>query len=310
MADDSANDCTLMTAWTLGWNSDIPPSMPTNRRDEVDPLAGLYDPDGRIRAPAEVGTLSRFAEVRLIGEDLVFGGEGRSVTPTEAVALKLARLRDEDGDAPLISYAKRWGPMGFCRHGYPPRACGLDGCGPRLWFNRDQWQEGEVCEPLSAWRREAALARALLSAASQLREGEKVNLLERDHKQLLKRFPGFGFSSDSSTKDHRQTLGCLVTAWLDWGDVRPMTYWGEGRPGFHLTGNTLYAAIGVYIAFATLGGGIYICYACRKPHVRDRRPRASERIFCPACGRRAARRYAKKDYRKRKAHRNEDRVRT
>ena len=99
-------------------------------------------------------------------------------------------------------------------------------------------------------------------------------------------------------------LGVAVDEWLWLTGARMRISWLlPDRPGELLFGGDegLLGEIGVQLALAiTRADNLSMCADCGRPFAPPRRSATGRRAFCPACGTKAARRHASRDYRARK----------
>jgi hypothetical protein len=240
-------------------------------------------------------------------------------------------------------FAKRWGMLGLCQHDLPaghnpfpyppPRAMGIGNA--VLSFLRAEnisldrrvagaigMLEGssgsslgspcfpESQEALQTWQQFAVEAQAMLRIAGRLHRGQLP--LPEDWAAVYARSgreaPWWDRSDrpeSPAVRFERWKLAEVVTEWLRLGNVRPQFEW-EGRSiRMVLTGQGLFGAIARELAFATgRAEGLASCHECGTFFIPDRKPVTGRRSFCFDCGRRAAQKYAARDYRKQKAARS------
>jgi hypothetical protein len=207
-------------------------------------------------------------------------GEGE----VAATAGCLDAILDLPGAPPegVLAYARTWGPLGLCKHGYP--AGHRPECESR-WL-RDSMTGATLCEPLGVWYAVAFSARHLLEAAVRF-------LL---HEPLVRFFdvrkPGWQAPAPTTPDQllwQRATLAHAINQWLDETGVRPRVMWHpEDQPRGDLAQPTLASTIAVQLAAAVLSpGGVRRCpgEGCGKPFTpQAHQPlNGKRRAYCPAC---------------------------
>lgn len=189
---------------------------------------------------------------------------------------------------------------------------GVRPCGPM----RTRGLAGARREPVARWHHFAAQARSIHAAAGALLSGRRV--ADSGWQVMKEVFPAGWVLPDQeaaqaaalhehplpvaaghvdrevqpvsrqrrmedANEKERRLLTFAVQRWLDWGDVRPVVRWNG--PGGTLTfgGSSLFGALALQLALTTTKvGGFFLCSACRRAYVPERRPRG-ERHFCAEC---------------------------
>lgn len=185
----------------------------------------------------------------------------------------------------LLAFARRYGPLGFCRHGLYHRH--------RSPWHR--WTVGvepvetiEPCqplqpEPLSRWWDFAARLRSFVrlgQAVSSGRAGEAADWAVVGH-ELGESEPGLVVA---------EVLG---QSWLDQAGFSPRLLWKGGTLGIepmaHQAG--LFGTLMKHAVFAaSKTSGFFVCSGCGTPYPRrGRRPKPGQGNFCPNCRKRDVR---------------------
>lgn len=197
--------------------------------------------------------------------------------------------------------------------------------GPPNWHVAAE--EPEVAhgwEPLERWRYFAGYARMILDVAVKLHRSEHVPFKTWSDYELWY-WPGPGEEDGGVVtigdivegigltwrwEDPRRHFAEHVNAWLRLGGVVPHLDWGYSVAEPRLS---LRSPVGVLPPYGNLFGALAVqlmlavariddlafCHSCHLPYVPPRRPTPGRRSFCPACGKRAARRAAASDFRQR-----------
>ncbi len=204
-------------------------------------------------------------------------------------------------DAKFLRFARQYGPLWICHHGYAwahtqGRKRGTGRC------YRRAIEEGELREPLAAWRRYASRASAILSIAARLRE--KLPVPEKAWERLSAN-PMVGEKRDSwifrnPVQSARQTVQNAVNEWLYQCEVRPFLWWNDEAPAFDLS-SSLLGAIGIQLMSALMRREHFqSCHACGQLYAPKRRPRKGENNYCEECGKKARNRIAQQRLREKK----------
>ncbi len=277
----------------------------------IDPAARrrayLLPPQGRRRPRA----------LRLDGDLLVYrpgtATAGEAIDYTGALGAFL-RMKDADG---VLKFAQRYGPLALCAHGVPAThnptiddPVGIDrglGCRPVRRTADDG--EDEYTEPVAAWLRLAAQARAILDVAASLHHNRRPDA--RSWRLAM------GYSEDGTgataapptpidpgrLADCRDWLSVRISWWLLFDPPRPAFHWRKPRPDVVLVCGT-FGHIALQLAAACAGtADLMRCDGCRQPYIREgRRAQAGRRNYCPDCRDSGApQRDAKADFRQRQA---------
>lgn len=267
-------------------------------------LAGFTRETGIVGRPLKSGLLHVPAEIRLNGERLVWASSSHTeVAVSDLMFDQFLNLSDADSDS-IFRYAKRWGPIGFCKHNLPSthnlgwatenKIVGF--CDPRGWPDR-------CWELIFLWRKFSRQARAMLNIGARLREGKPG--VEEDWK-LFDRWE-YTELGESVWKwrlpPQRAFLSREINTWLLLGDVGVGLTLRKDDYSFSLQYHPqlgLFGALACQLALAiTRAEGLAICSACGRAYAPPRKPNPDLRNYCRSCGRRAAMRDASRDYRRR-----------
>lgn len=241
-------------------------------------------------------TWSAPPEVELDGQWLLFRYPVRTLRHGRR-ALQFRRVRASAGlltefvtldEAPaerILAYARRHGPLGFCRHGDPSHRARPEGCAPAIATGQPALREA-----LQWWRTLASHARALLSAAAQLFKGRVDDLT------LARLNPGLVLSPPRLLRAARRDPASFVAygmeLWLRFFQVRPRAIYNRRRKRFEVRiggSSALPGALALQIMLAlTRWSGIAVCSSCGKLFAPSRRPNPNRNAYCDACGIRAA----------------------
>lgn len=245
------------------------------------------------------------------------------ITPSKGMLEEFVALADADENK-YLEYACRWGVLDLCKdhhtvtnHNYNcepivPYRMAVFGTTdkPAKEHRKKLLSEGE---PISAWRDYARFAKALLNIAARLHEGELGS--DEDWETLHFDEAGFlGWNHAERRKDkdfpdlHSYEKSLVVdgvnTYWLGSGGVQPRIYWKASRPTITFECPKPYGkmfanlAILLMMAISQLDS-VAICSACGQSYKPQRRPKSSQRRYCPNC-KKIAWRDASADYRRRK----------
>ncbi len=239
----------------------------------------------------------------------------------------------------VVEFARRWGPLGSCRHRkpaahYPPCRCTPLGTNPPHGRALQPW------EPLEAWRRYSRQLRALLLVAARLLNGQAgdaqdwsvISSAEPGQSLEIDEYPGVVYDeltlpppsdrvglpalSDQAGRlqAERYEIGLALDVWLRYGAIRVEGGWWEPMvtADVWLRYGGLAGVLAVQLAAALKSPkGLFICTACRTPFTPAPgryRPRRNQRAWCNECGRQAQwrdyqqRRYATVKQRKEGQH--------
>ncbi len=231
----------------------------------------------------------------------------RHVLPGTNMLRAFANLVDAPPER-VLAFARRWGPLGCCRHGLPS-SHSLD-CAPCGWDGQGGW------EPLARWDFFTRRAQAVLFVASRMRDGSTGSIQELQPlafdlaKVLLA--AGRLESKKVCPPDWWALVIGVVNQWIEDGGVRPRLLLsgdvGKVRPRLVLTPTwrfpepefSLFGALGMQLAFAVAGErGLAFCSTCCAWFEPGRQLRAGVRHYCPDCARRGKWRSASAAYRAR-----------
>lgn len=295
-----------------------------------------------LTTAVELSTWTLPGEILVEGDLLWWRGhrEAKSATANQSRLLgQFVRLANGD-DAAIASFARRWGVLDLCGHGYPRShassvaASELNGrlmpvrsCIVATAIRAEGWRS----EPLERWRSLAGQAGAMLQIAQGLRLGRPVQgdvwaplqelftldpvILGRD----VFRPPEARTWRPVATDDLPLTgrvggirvkyrssegpaLGYAVRRWLELGGVRVHFDWMGDRGKVSFGGTSLFGALATLLATGVSGSALLMCDECHLPFVPlKRRPPAGTRHFCPDCREAGApQRHASAAYRARK----------
>jgi hypothetical protein len=136
-------------------------------------------------------------------------------------------MLDEAPAERILAYARRHGPLGFCRHGDPSHRARPEGCAPAIATGQPALREA-----LQWWRNLASHARALLSAAAQLFKGRVDDLT------LARLNPGLVLSPPRLLRAARRDPASFVAygmeLWLRFFQVRPRAIYNRRRKRFEV----------------------------------------------------------------------------
>lgn len=246
-------------------------------------------------------------DVRLDGDELVYpvGIEPAVEEPPPDLLDRFVALA-EAPDVGILVFARRFGVLQTCRHGLPYRH------DPKCKLRPVRHPAAEHAfyyrEPLAAWRRLAAQVRAVLRIATAVERDTlgsagdwavvwpetqgRDDVLDEGRAEWLATIDG-----------QRYSLVSVVSAFLWVGDVRPRLVCecvkGRGtRVTFALGANRVFGEVALRLAMTVSRvEGLAICANCKTPYTPKRRPKRGQRSFCPNCGKKAAQRFASRDYR-------------
>ena len=270
----------------------------------------LGDNEGRVDRPSAVPAWSAPPEVELDRQWLLFRYPVRMLRHGKR-ALQFRRVKASAGlltefialdEAPaqrVLAYARRHGPLGFCRHGDPSHRLRPQGCAAEIVITGGG--QSAVREALQWWRNLAGRARALLNAAAQLFKGRVDDLtLARLNPEVL-------FSARrlrTARRDPAPFVAYGMELWLRLFQVRPRAIYNRRRKRFEVEIGGLPAlpgALALQIMLTlTRSVGFAVCSSCGKLFPPSRRPNPNRNTYCQACGIRAAWREAQTRRRERK----------
>lgn len=192
----------------------------------------------------------------------------------------------------ILRFARRYGPLGLCKHGLPPMHRGS-------WY-QDVITDGELSgviytgewnpaggasergwcrpcgnEPIEQWLVYSRLALSYLNFAASFKLNE-VEILTSIGKLFL---------VDG------------INEWLGDAGIRLELNWDSQEPILILTGGGIFGALGVQMLMAVTKNTLTVCSGCGKPYLRKaRKPKRGERNFCRDCGSKVASKLRQRDW--------------
>lgn len=223
-------------------------------------LAGMTDTNGSesiLTGALPFGQLSVPRHIDLAGNNLYWYDDPlddyKRDSVTEAGALNaFVRIKKPDD---ILQFARRYGPLGLCRHGRPPMH--------RVRNGERKWCAPFGSETVKRWLDYAGLASSYLNLAALLKVDTGKRM--RGLRQL--------FLQDG------------VNEWLGDAGIRLELNWSSNEPSLTLTGGGVFGALGVQLLSAVTANNLAVCSGCGIPYLRKgRKPQAGRRNFCPDCG--------------------------
>ncbi len=247
--------------------------------------AGLLDDLGGLKGrSAPIRQIWRPAEVDLEGGRLRWhGGLVDPVDPKANLLAQFIGLKAAPASR-ILQFAKSWGPLYLCKHDLPSThnrgAFNPRPCHPRGWsataFRPISW------EPIKAWRTFASRAEALLNIAAHIQLGKvaPIEEWEASGEDLGQR------TWFNSLPASRWALASAINQWLDLGNVRPHVEWQplHRHPTVTEGGSSLlFGALAVQLMLAAVKANWAVCSWCKAKYLPERRPKAGQYNYCPAC---------------------------
>jgi hypothetical protein len=228
-------------------------------------------------------------------------GEDPEIEPVPSarrlILEEFSRLTDSRG---VLKFAKSYGVLGICRHGWPaahnppptltpPKVqAGRDLCYPSGW--------PEVRESLTRWLHFARQAYALLGIASMLHQVRRVwpgrdrgrieaywSTVFEDAKDIPQKF-ATGLAGDQRMSVFH--LRQWVNLWLRVGNGQVSIKWQSptASPSVELSGGT-FAHLALQLAVAvTRSHDLSVCDGCQTPYLREgRKAQRGRRNYCRTC---------------------------
>lgn len=303
--------------------------MPLDKSSPSPAWAGLTDPEtGELRSFMPSDVLLPADRVAIDGDYLRFHWLKKGHLPADFARRRppqtlLERFLGLHSDKAILRFAERFGPLA-------PR--GLYGAGIETGYGppSDSTNDRESLhrESLSVWRRHQSQLNALLTLVSRVRERESPA------KETFAKLHNLGIlpAVDRLTLPDLRPL--ILTEWercspadrlttaravflktietyvchcglrpaltLEWSRTgsRMELVFQDARADFRGFGLSLFGALIVQLMSAATGSALAICSACGNFFVpRRRRPAFGKRRYCRMCGRAAAMRDAKAEYR-------------
>ena len=190
------------------------------------------------------------------------------------------RIKDGDG---VLRFAKRYGTLSLCRHGYY-RHEDVKECPepPTSRFHLRGYEEALLCkEPLSGWFRHVEVFNSVLRVGAALHSNEIPSaadwqIIQAD--ELL----GYPLRRLASPPDWK-SLGYVLNTLLQAGNVSPEVSTQDGRPKITFGGDT-WSTLGFQVALSVTGEGrTAVCDGCNRVYPRTRKPQRGRRSFCQVC---------------------------
>ena len=234
------------------------------------------------------------------------GGRPRAISPS--MLTDFAEIGVTGEESKLLRFAKKYGPIGICKHGLPSghnrqsfaRIYNVADC-HALPSPVAGWEQGE---PLAKWYEFARQAQAILACSSSLHHGKCP-----EPEDLKTAYPPWGvlparIRAQLNVETGRRLIEGAINTWIYYGGLRPTFRWRR------LSGCSVTFSAGEYCSvFGALAGqlmlaaanrdGFVICSNCARAYIPARRPNPDRRSFCQHCGITAAWRHSKQDLRRR-----------
>lgn len=193
----------------------------------------------------------------------------------------------------ILQFARRYGPLGLCKHGLPPMHRGsryrdefVDGelvgvtdtgeWNPAGGASERGWCAPVSSEPVLRWFDYVGKASSYLNLAALLKVDTGKRM--RGLRQL--------FLQDG------------INEWLGDAGIRLELNWSDNEPKLTLTGGAVFGALGVQLLSAVTANNLAVCSGCGGPYLREgRKPQAGRRNFCRACGDKVANKLRVREWR-------------
>lgn len=263
-------------------------------------------------------------QVWLTGDDLCWSPGGTKPSPSfRRILYEFTNLDRPDA---VLAFAKKYGPLGLCEHGWPAMTHKRNRvlCPPKHRQKRARLEIRERVSHVLTWAHQGA---ALLRVAAKAQSGEPITgadwldagLAGSRHISLPSGESG-ELALPTGGLQAKQMIAGLATFWLRLGDPRPCVLPNAlGRlelkfisgdqsinnevpksldtAAAQLANNLSFAVLSIQLASAVCGEGLATCSGCGALYVPARTPIDGRRHFCPQCGARAAWRLSKRDKR-------------
>ena len=233
------------------------------------------------------------------------GASGRPKAISPMMLAEFVEMGVTGEESKVMRFAKRYGPIGFCKHGLPyghnrqslARLINVGDCHPTR-SPVPGWDQGE---PVTKWFAFAKQAQAILVCSDSLHRGEQPEL--DDLKTVYP--PWFDRKLRKQSRPNMATsrglLEGAINNWVHLGGLRPHFRWDRsGCSVIFTTGDycSVFGALAVQLVLAAANQENFaICSGCGMAYFPKRRPNRSRRRFCRHCGKRAAWRYSKQGLR-------------
>jgi hypothetical protein len=299
--------------------------MPARTHREWEALADFDS--ARLVKPIESDVVIRATNVDLREDVLVFetpaiGRDARrSVIQTGSLNVPTARVPSDllerflslGTHESILRFARRYGPLGAFGRVHPYV---VGDKAPWSWSFLKRAEQGqEYAESVRTWLRFKDHLSCMLALAADWRDNRipDADVLRRATELDIVGSDQLDRLTQGPTMTRRREIGRLLT----WGacrlarqlNLRPglrfdpasthvdlvFQDYGEVMPG---AGISLMGALSVQFFAAMSGSGFAVCSACGSAFVPRRRPAADRRRYCAQCGRKAALRDAKAEYRR------------
>jgi hypothetical protein len=258
----------------------------------------LGDEEGRVDRPAAVAPWSSAAVVELGGEWLIFrspirtlrpgrrGLQHRKIQATAGLLTEFVSLNEAPAER-ILNYARRYGHLGFCKHGDLSHRSRVEGCSADVEFTGT----GQVAvrESIQWWNTLAGHARALLNAAAQLPKGRV------DDRSLMRLNPQLCFSASrlrAARRHPEEFVAYGMELWLRLCQVRLRVFYNPRRKRFEIRiggDPPLPGALALQLMLTiTRSAGIASCASCGMLFPPSRRPNLNRNAYCKKCGLKAA----------------------
>lgn len=277
-------------------------------------LVALFDDNGIIDRPYQ-GRINKVPAVIDLddGKDYVLTWRwgdtpeedpDRPPSKSPTLLMEFTRLSDpKSGDEAILAFARKWGVLELCGHGLPCSHNHLqEYFMPHNWCSPTKYTHGErrYFEPVLRWKFFAEQARAMLSVAARLRQGEpgrkedwRIIFRWRPEETSPPNYLGREYELD------KVMLIYMVNRWLSLGNVRPVLK-SEGDRDFITFDTNLFGKLAAQMMMAVSGtNGLGFCSACGMPYAPERQPKSNQRNYCQECRERAPWRDAKAAQRRR-----------
>jgi hypothetical protein len=291
---------------------------------------------GYLDRPVELGRWAVPQSLRLDEGALVWSwaGERRLVRDGRGALERFIRLADA-GDEQILTYARRWGTLEFCRHGLP---CGFLAARWPSWhrpacpaWTRGSRADGLLWSPLAAWRHYARQAAAILRISRSLAQGSLGRaadwqaLQEWGSEERLHIVRGAGWRIRVDQDGHvqggtanapgipragnpklkvpiaQEVIARWVNTWVQLAAITPALECGGQSARAVFKGNGLFAALAMHLLLAIGRGQPWtFCAGCGEIFSPRGSSGGGMRRFCqkPEC-KDAAGAFASRDYRQR-----------
>jgi|SRR5215472_2150600 len=206
---------------------------------------------------------------------------------------------EEGTPAHILSYARKWGILSFCKRHKLPASHKFNGTKQALdfstaYFNQcelDWFKEGGQIwyqEPLELWRKYAKVARTICRLASNLHSRKLGNV---DDWAILSPDAELEawFQDPQKRLDQKLCEGKLLVAfklqeWLQLGRVKVTPYWGVGNPTIKFGSRRLFGALALQLCFVvSRSEGFELCSSCGDVYLPTRPPKPEKRHYCKPC---------------------------